>query len=394
MSKSRHFDHVIFFVVVALMGFGLVMVYSASSVTSMALMADGLFYFKRQLIWVVLGILTMLIFSLIDYHKLEVVALPALIFSILCLILVLIPGVAPVIGGARRWLRFGGFGFQPSEMAKVCFVLYMAANMARKQNRITDFVHGVLPNLLITLVAAILIVKEPNLSTASILCLTFFLLLYFGNGSLLHLGGFAFSGALLLLSLIFQAGYRMRRFWAFLDPWSNAQTSGYHIIQSLIAIGSGGLWGRGLGQSAQKFFLLPERHTDFIFAIICEELGLIGGTVVIILFVLLLLRGFYIANRAPDMFGFLLASGIVALISVQTLINLGVVLSLLPTTGVTLPFVSYGGSSLIFLAAAVGMVLNVSRYGAAQHAFTNVRARPFSRQYIDPGKNPPARRRN
>ena len=184
----------------------------------------------------------------------------------------------------------------------------------------------------------------------------------------------------------------MRRFLAFLDPWGTAKTSGYHIIQSLIAIGSGGLWGLGLGQSRQKFFILPERHTDFIFAIICEELGLVGGVVIIALFMILIWRGMYIAAKAPDLFGFLLAAGITSLITLQIMINLGVVLSLLPTTGVTLPFVSYGGSSLAFLAAAMGILLNISRFGSSKNAFLNASKQPFSVHYSEPTERTARRR--
>lgn len=385
-AKAKHFDTLLFFVVVALMGIGLIMVYSASSVTSLAVMSDGLFYFKRQLLWVLIGIATLLAFSVVDYRKLEYFSGFLLAIAVFTLVLVLIPGVTKEIGGARRWIRFAGVGFQPSEFAKICMVIYLAASISRKEDRIKDLLRGVLPDLAITSVIFALILKEPNLSTAVISGTVYLVMLFLGNGSLLHLSAIISGGGVLVLSLVFQAGYRMRRFWAFWNPWESSQTSGYHIIQSLIAIGAGGFWGLGLGQSRQKFFILPERHTDFIFAIICEELGMIGGIAVLILFLLLFWRGFFIANRAPDMFGFMLASGITALIGCQTIINLGVVLSLLPTTGVTLPFVSYGGSSLVFLAAAVGILLNISRYGSTANAFVDKRKEPFSKNYSEPDK--------
>lgn len=389
MDKHRHFDHALLFVVLALMGFGLVMVYSASSITSMTEMADSQYYFKRQLLWVVVGLFAMFGFSNLHYRRLEKVSTPLLLLSIGFLVLVLF---APKIGGSHRWLRIAGFGFQPSELAKIAFIIYLSHSISVRQDRITELVRGVLPDLAVMLVVFLLILKEPNLSTAAIVAFSYVMLLFLGNGALSHLAWMGASGVIMVVALIFQEGYRMRRFMAFLDPWGSSKREGYHIIQSLVAIGSGGLWGLGLGESRQKFFILPERHTDFIFAIICEELGLIGGAVVIILFLVLIWRGFYIAMRAPDLFGFLLASGITGLIASQAMINLGVVLSVLPTTGVTLPFISYGGSSVSFLAIAVGILLNISRYGSSQHALTDPRRRPFSTR-LPPNEKPAPRRR-
>ncbi|HEY9070746.1 MAG TPA: putative lipid II flippase FtsW [Candidatus Ozemobacteraceae bacterium] len=391
--KQNPFDHVLFFVVIALMGIGLTMVYSASSITSMAQMSDSLFYFKRQLMWVVIGLLAMFGFARIDYRKLEPLALPLLVIAVIGLVVVLIPGVAREIGGARRWIRFAGIGVQPSEFAKLCLVIYMAHSISRKQYQIHDMVKGVLPDLVITGAIFLLILKEPNLSTACIVGFSYMLLLFLGNGSFAHIGGMLGGGLILGISLVFQKEYRMKRLLAFIDPWENARTSGYHIIQSLVAIGSGGIWGLGLGQSRQKFFILPERHTDFIFAIICEELGLAGGLAVVLLFLVLIWRGFYIATRAPDMFGFLLASGITGIIGCQAAINLGVVLSVLPTTGVTLPFVSYGGSSLLFLAAGMGILLSISKYGSSQNALIDMRRMPFSSRHLDNARQMTGNRR-
>lgn len=384
MTKPNNFDHILLFVIVSLMGIGLVMVYSASSVTSLAKMSDGLFYFKRQLVWVIIGLLAMIIFSQINYRSLEKFAVPLLGVAIFFLILIYIPGVARDIGGAKRWIRFGSIGFQPSEFAKLCFILFLAHSISSKQDKIKNLVKGVLPDLLITGLLFVLILKEPNLSSAALIGASYLALLFLGNGSFWHLGGMISGGIILVISLVFQAGYRMRRFWAFLNPWATAHTSGYHIIQSLIAIGSGGVWGLGLGQSRQKFFILPERHTDFIFSIISEELGLIGATIVLILFFILIWRGLYIASRTPDDFGFLLASGITAIVSFQVIVNIAVVLSLMPTTGVTLPFISYGGSSLVFLAIAMGVLLNISKYGSTSNAFETLQRHTFSSRYTEP----------
>jgi cell division protein FtsW len=383
--KTHQGDHILLFVVIALMGIGLIMVYSASSLNSIAIMADGLYYFKRQLIWVCVGLLGMLGFSIIPYTKLEKVTVPMLAISIILLILVLIPGVARDIGGAKRWLRFGGFGFQPSEFAKMCFVLYMAHSISLRQEKIKSFTQGMLPDLLVTGVIFLLIYKEPNLSTATLIMGTYLTMYFLGNGSIKNLAWLSAGGVGMVFALIFRAGYRMRRLLAFINPWENAQGSGYHIIQSLVAIGSGGLFGFGLGQSRQKFFILPERHTDFIFAIICEELGLIGGIFVLLLFLVLIWRGLYIATRAPDMFGFLLASGLTAVIGLQVMVNIGVVLSLIPTTGVTLPFISYGGSSLVFLAMGVGVLLNISKYSSTKSMYEEHKPSLFSVQFRAPG---------
>lgn len=393
MRKTHHFDHILLFVVVALMGVGLIMVYSASSVTSLATMSDGLYYFKRQLVWVITGLLAMLGFSLFPYQKLEKLSVPLLGLSLFMLILVLIPGVARDIGGAKRWLRFGGIGFQPSEFAKICFVIYIAHSISIRQDRIKSLLHGLLPDITIAAIIFALIYKEPNLSTAALILGTYLILYFLGSGSLAYLSAIAVIGVSGIFVLIFQAGYRVRRLMAFIDPWENAQTSGYHIIQSLVAIGSGGFWGLGLGQSRQKFFILPERHTDFIFAIICEELGMIGGIAVLAMFFALIWRGVYIATRAPDSFGFLLASGITAIVGLQVVVNIGVVLSLMPTTGITLPFISYGGSSLIFLAVGMGILLNISRYGSTRNVFKEARSTPFSGQFHEPLASGVTRRR-
>lgn len=375
---ENHIDHVLLLIVVALMGLGLIMVYSASSVTSLAIRSDGLFYFRRQLAWVVIGILCVGGFSKLPYKKLKHIAAPAMGLAIFFLILVLVPGVARDIGGARRWLRIGGLGFQPSEFTKICFIIYMAYSISERQQKIKSFFYGLLPDLTLTCIIFYLIHKEPNLSSATLIAGTYFIMYFLGNGSLKNLSVVLVGGFATVFALIFHAGYRLRRLYAFLDPWESAQTSGYHIIQSLVAIGSGGLWGLGLGESRQKFFILPERHTDFIFAIICEELGLIGGLFVLGLFFVLIWRGLYIACRAPDMFSFLLASGITSIIGLQVIVNVAVVLSLMPTTGITLPFISYGGSSLVFLAIGVGILLNISKYGNKTSLYEDSSSKPFS----------------
>lgn len=374
-SPLRHFDHALYFLVVTLMGIGLVMIYSASSITSMFQMDDGLYYLKRQLLWVVLAVAAMTIGSRLDYRRLEPLATPLLLLAIVLLILVLIPGLTREIGGARRWFRIGQIGFQPSDLAKLAMIIFLARSIANKQKVIAQLVHGILPDAMLVAIVCALILKEPNLSTAATIGAVYVIMLFLGNVPWKHLAWMAACGLVGVGSLIVSEGYRFQRLMAFLDPWSNARRSGYHIIQSLTAIGSGGWWGLGLGGSRQKFFILPERHTDFIFAIICEELGLVGAMLVVGLFALLLWRGYKIAARAPDMFGFLLAGGLTSLIAVQFVVNLGVVLSLFPTTGIPLPFISYGGSSILFLGIGIGIVLNVSRHGSSENAMADDRQR-------------------
>lgn len=392
-SKPKHIDHIILLIVVALMGLGLIMVYSASSVTSLTIRDDGLYYFKRQLAWVITGMLAITGFVHFPYKKLESIAVPLLGFSIFLLILVLMPGIARDIGGAKRWLRFGPFGFQPSEFTKICFIIFMAHSISSKQDNIKSFLKGLLPDLLISTLVFYLIFKGPNLSTASLIIGTYIIMYFLGNGSVLNISMLLLGGSIMLVSLIFHAGYRIRRLDAFLNPWENASTSAYHIIQSLIAIGTGGVWGLGLGGSRQKVFILPERHTDFIYAIICEELGLVGALLVLFLFFVLVWRGMYVALRAPDFFGFMLASGITGILSLQVIVNIAVVVGLIPTTGITLPFISYGGSSLVFSAVGIGILLNISKYSTSSPIFSEYTNIPFSRQFKKPTKSKLTKRR-
>ncbi|NLM17946.1 MAG: putative lipid II flippase FtsW [Candidatus Riflebacteria bacterium] len=384
MKETSQFDYILFFAIIALMASGLVMVFSASSVTSLSKNADGLFYFKRQLAWVILGLAGMIIFSRINYRNWSSLAVPLLGLAIFLLILVLIPGVSKEIGGAKRWLRFKGFGFQPSELAKLAFIIYLSNSFHMREEHLMSFKKGMIPDLLVTGILFLLIYKEPNLSTAALIVGTYFTMYFLVGGSMKNLSLLTAAGGMTILFLIFQEPYRIRRIKAFFSPGDSPTGFGYHIIQSLIAIGSGGLFGLGLGESRQKFFMLPERHTDFIFSIICEELGLLGGAIVLALFLVLIWRGLYIAVRAPDTFGFCLAAGITAVTGLQVIVNIGVVLSLLPTTGITLPFISYGGSSVVFMALGMGILLNISKYGSEKNAFEMRKGESFSKQFIEP----------
>ncbi|MBP2635137.1 MAG: ftsW 1 [Firmicutes bacterium] len=355
-------DYVIFFSIIGLMGFGIVMVYSSSAVSAYVNYNDSYYFLKRQMIWATLGILTMLLTMNIDYHAWRKLAKPVMIITLILLVLVLVPGLGKVVNGARRWLGFGSLYLQPSEIAKLSMVLFTVHSLAKSQDKIGHFVKGVVPQLAMLLVVFGLILKEPDLGTGLVISGTVFILLFASGVKLSHLGSLGAAGVIGIIAAIIAEPYRLKRLLAFSDPWADPLNSGYHIIQSLYAIGSGGLFGVGLGRSREKFLYLPEPHTDFIFAILGEELGFIGTATVIILFFLFAWRGFKIAISAPDVYGSLLAGGIASMIVLQALMNIAVVTASMPVTGIPLPFISFGGSSLIFTLAAVGILLNVSRY--------------------------------
>jgi cell division protein FtsW len=372
----------LFTIVLLLTCIGVVMVYSASSVAAQAQYHDGTWFLKRQLLYEALGLLGMSAAWRIHYVRLRRLTLPFLLATLAALILVLLPHVGHVAGGARRWLSFGGpFNFQPAEMAKLAVILYLAHVLAHRGDRVREFGAGVLPPLLVLALAAAPILKQPDLGSALILVLIVFAMLFAGGARLSHLAAVAGAAVPAVLALILHAGYRSQRLFAFLNPWRDPRGSGFHIIQSLLAIGSGGLLGLGLGHSRQKFFYLPERHTDFIFAIIGEELGLIGSVVVIMLFAALAVWGFRIAARCQDRYGALLASGLTTMLVGQAVLNIGVVSGSLPITGVPLPFISFGGSSLVLNDIAVGMLLNISQY-----------ARPEEELVTPPSRRPVIRR--
>jgi cell division protein FtsW len=278
------------------------------------------------------------------------------------LVLVLIPGIGKVVNGARRWIDLKLFALQPSEIAKLSMVFFMAESLTRQQDRITNFMKGLVPHLLVLLVVFGLILKEPDLGTALAIGGTVFLMFFASGAKIIHLGSLVGLGVIGVITAIIAEPYRMRRITAFADPWQDPLDTGYHIIQSLYALGSGGLFGLGLGRSREKFLYLPEPHTDFIFAILGEELGFIGTVTVVLLFFLFAWRGYKIAISAPDTFGSILAAGLTTMISLQAMMNIAVVTASMPVTGIPLPFVSYGGSALLFTMAGVGVLLNISRH--------------------------------
>lgn len=332
------------------------MVFSASALTT----TDSFYYLKRQLLWAGVGMAGLLIMSQVNYTSWRRLATPLLIIAVILLLLVLVMGIGA--RGSARWLGVGSLSFQPSEVIKLAMVIFLAASLADNHRRLQSFTQGVGPYLVLLAIVCGLILCQPDLGTAVMVAGMIYLMLLVAGADRRYLALLAAMGVAAVSLAVIIAPYRMARFTAFLDPWADPQEHGYQTIQSLLAIGSGGLFGSGLGQGRQKLFYVPENHTDFIFAILSEELGFIGAALVIVLFLVLIWRGVNTALKAPDNFGCLLAAGLTIMIGLQAVINLGVVTGLLPVTGITLPLISYGGSSLIFTLLGVGMLLNISRY--------------------------------
>lgn len=347
--------------VAGLLVIGLVMVMSASSVTSHLEFGDPYAYAKRQLLWAVIGLVGMGVLSRIPYQMLQPLALPGLLLSIVLLVFVLVAGAE--VGGSKRWLAVGGLNLQPSELAKVAVVNFLAAFAAARARDIEHFWRGLLPALAVAAVPVGLIFLEPDFGTAASLMATSVLVLFAAGARLSHLVGIGLAVLPVGYMLVRNEPYRWRRIMAFIDPWADKMDSGWNVIQSLLAIGSGGLFGLGLGEGRQKYLYVPEQHTDFIFAILGEELGFIGAGLVVFLFFVVAWRGYRAALQAPDLYGCLLGAGLTSMIVFQALLNIGVVTGSLPVTGITLPFISFGGSSLVMTLAAVGILLNISRQG-------------------------------
>jgi len=336
------------------------MVFSASFYYSADRWGDGLYFFKRQCLWAVVGFAGMFVASRIDYTKLQKFSRIFLIISIAMLALVLIIGEER--NNAKRWLGIGNFSIQPAEIAKFAMILFISDTIARSKGNIKKFFKGVVPILLIAGIVFGLIVMQPNLSTAGSIVILTIIMLFIGGAKLWHLALLLSAGAAGAVALTFSADYRLDRLTAFLNPWADPKDSGWQLIQSLYSLGSGGLFGLGLAQSRQKYLYLPYPETDFIFAIIGEELGFIGATFLILLYLVLIWRGIRVALTAPDLFGSLLAAGIISMIAIQVVINIAVVTASMPPTGLPLPFISYGGSSLAIFLTSIGVLLNISRH--------------------------------
>ncbi len=360
---KRSPDFILLLVLLILLSLGIVMVFSSSLwYATLPPFNDTFYFLRKQLTWAVIGIVTMIAFMNYDYWRLKRWAGPLLIAGLGLLAVVLIPGVGVTKLGAQRWLNLGPLSFQPAEFVKLCLVIFIAYGLSGRLEKVKSSWLGMLPFLFLAALSGGLILLEPDLGTAVTVVGTIFIMLFaagarIGNLALIGLLGLGAVGAAILVE-----PYRLHRFLAFMDPEKDPQGAGWHILNSLMSLGSGGFLGTGLGRGHAKYLWVPERHTDFIFAIIGEELGFIGASLVIFLFIILIWRGFRAAVTAPDSFGALLATGIISGIGVQVIINIGVVTSSLPITGITLPFISFGGNSLVFSLASMGILLNISRF--------------------------------
>jgi cell division protein FtsW len=355
-------DIVLLIVTLILVTVGTVMIYSSSSIMALEKFKDGQYFLKKQLFFVILGIILMVFLTKVPYQKLKKLAYPAMVLSGILLVLLLIPHVGVRAGGATRWLRMGLFSFQVTELAKVAVVLFLAHYLTRKAAQLKDFKQGILIPLMTVCFLIGLIMLEPDFGTSAIIFLIMMLMLYLSGTRITHLAGLAALMAPVALWLLMHKSYRMERLLTFLDPWRDPGKSGFQIIQSLLSFGSGGPFGVGIGDGMQKLFYLPEPHTDFILAIIAEESGFLGVALVIGLFTVFVFRGFAIAFKAADPFGTLLAAGLTMIIALEAFINIAGVMGLIPLKGLALPFLSYGGSSLVMSMVAVGILLNISSY--------------------------------
>ena len=363
MGNRFQYDRVLIIVVLLLVVFGIMMVFSASSIVAFSDKGDAYYFLKRQLLWALLGLGALAAMMRTDYRLLRTYVYPIFLVSLFLLVLVLIPGIGKEVNGARRWISFFGFRFQPGELIKLTLVIYLAYSLTKKYEKIKTFTVGFVPHIVLLSIVVALTMLEPDFGTSVTIGIIVIIMMFVAGTRFYYLAATAVAAVPLVYVSIMHSPYQLKRIMAFLNPWADPGNSGYQIIQSFLAFGSGGIMGTGLGEGTQKLFYLPFAYSDFIFAVIGEELGFLVSVVVILAYVLVCARGIKIARGAPDLFGTYLAVGITALITVEVILNVGVVTGLLPTKGMTLPFVSYGGSSLLTSMAAVGVLLNISSQG-------------------------------
>jgi cell division protein FtsW len=357
MKSSRD----IFVPVLILVGIGLLMVYSSTALMSTKKYGNSLHYLWKHLITVCAGLITMFVLAKVDYRKFRPLVILFLVFSFILLVLVFVPGIGLSANGASRWIRLWPNTFQPSELVKITLVIFLADYMSKNIHRIKDFRYGILIPGGVMLLFQLIIILQPDFGAVMSIAILTICLLILGGARLRYIWGGVLMSLPLIYVLIFAVPYRKRRIMAFLDPWQDPFESGFQLVQSFIAFGRGSIFGVGIGESKQKLFFLPEVHTDFIFSLIGEEIGLIGVLAVVGLFVWLFVKGVMIANRTADSFSYYLAFGLTMMISCQAIINFAVTTGLMPTKGLPLPFISYGGSALLNNMAAMGILINISR---------------------------------
>jgi cell division protein FtsW len=362
MARKLQADEWLFAAAAGLALFGVVMVYSASADISFQQFGSQYYYVKRQAVWTIAGLAAMLAASQVDYRILSRRYVVAALLALTVVLLVAVFAFSPV-NGARRWIKLGGASFQPSEFSKIVLAIFLARLLERRAGDEASFWRTFVPCLAVTGLLAALVAREPDLGTAMMLGVVCLVMLYTAGARLAHLGLLGALGVAGVLVMLITSPWRMGRIAAYLHPWDDAQGKGFQVVQSLIAVGSGGAHGVGFAEGRQKMFFLPFAHSDYIFAVVGEELGLVGGLTVLLIFGLFLWRGVRACLRAPDRFGMLLGLGIVTGIVAQALFNMSVVLSLVPSKGIPLPFISYGGSSMLLTLGAVGVLLNISQQG-------------------------------
>ncbi len=361
-SAEKRPDIILLMATLILVTVGTVMIYSSSSIMAMERFKDGQYFLKKQLFFVFLGMGIMVFLTKVPYRKLRNAAYPGVVVSLIALCLLFVPHIGVKAGGATRWLKLGIFSFQVTEMAKLAIVVFLSHFLSKKTQHLKEFKQGVLIPLAVVLVVIVPILLEPDFGTSVIVTVILMLMLYLSGTRVVHLAGLAAAFAPVAVWLVMHKSYRWQRLISFLDPWKDPRNTGFQIIQSLLSFGSGGTFGVGIGDGMQKLFYLPEPHTDFILAVIAEEGGFIGVGIIIFLFTVFVLRGFIISLKAPDLFGTLLAAGLTMIIALEAFINIAGVMGLIPLKGLALPFLSYGGTSLIMSLAAVGILMNISSY--------------------------------
>jgi len=356
-------DFIIMILSLLLIGIGLVMVYSSSQIVAYIKFNDSAFFLKRQLVWAIIGIIAMIVVMNIPF-KIYRRLLPLIIVVLIMMMGLVLTPMGEERNGAQRWLDLGFITIQPSEFVKIGIIIYLASIYSKKQDYIHNFNRGLIPPLIVVATFFILILMQRDLGTGMSVLLYTMVIIFCTGARFKHLFSLGILSLIVFYVFARTQPYRWKRITSFMDPWADSQGSGYQLIQSLYAIGNGGVTGNGFGNSVQKYHYLPEAHTDFIFAIVAEELGLLGVIAILSVYLCFILRGITLSNRCPDSFGKLLIVGVVAMIGIQTLVNVAVVSGALPVTGITLPFMSYGGSSLLLTMVSVGIILNVSRYSS------------------------------
>jgi len=366
-GQPLNYDVKLLFPVLFLVGIGIVLVYSASSALALKKFGTDYYFLKKQALFALLGVVALVICRHFPYRFLRSLAYPLLILALVFLAAIQLSEFGYSSGGAIRWFRFRSFTFQPSELARFALVIYLAYSMNRKKDKLKDFYVGFLPHVLVFGMFAALIIIQPDFGSVVILGAVFWIMLFAGGVRISHLLASLFLIIPIAYYLMVNAEYRIERIMSFLNPWQYPADEGYQIVHSLMAFGTGGIWGTGIGKGYQKLFYLPEPHTDFIFSVIGEELGLLGVLTILGLYVLIFWRGISIARNSRDSFGSFVAIGLTTAIGLQACVNTGVALGLLPTKGLTLPFLSYGGTSLLINMASIGILMNI---GAAKKVIT------------------------